>query len=129
MYMGAMAVLALVAYLALRPRPQTETLEPKPAAAPTIATAPTAASATDAGAPPASTRPQITPIVPPGPSNAVPEPKLEPLEVDVVPAAPELGGFVPGSVGTVSVQIDPNAAHRQQALEETRRQIQSQMQR
>jgi len=127
MYVGALAVLALVAFLALRPRPQTDSLEPRTAAAPAIATVPTAAI--DAGAPPASTRPQITPVVPAGPSNAVPEPRLEPLESDVVPAAPTLRDFAPAGVGTVDVQIDPNATRRQQALEETRRQIQTQMQR
>lgn len=126
MYVGALAVLALMAFLGLRARPQTETLEPKPV----VATAPAAsAPAIDAGAPRASARPQITPIVPAGPSQAVPEPKLEPLERDIVPAAPELIDVAPANVGTIDVQIDPNGASRQQALEETRKQIESQMKR
>ena len=130
MYAGALAVLGLVAFLALRPRTQTETLGPKPAATPAIATAPTSTSPDiDAGATSASTRPQITPIVPAGPSNAVPEPKLEPLEQDVVPAAPKLSGLAPANLGTLDVQIDPTAARSQRALEETRRQIDSQMRR
>jgi hypothetical protein len=126
MYVGALALLAVMAFLGLRARPQTETLEPKPV----VATMPAAsAPAIDAGAPAASARPQITPIVPAGPSNAVPEPKLEPLERDVVPAAPELIDVAPATVGTIDVQIDPNGASRQQALEETRKQIESQMKR
>ena len=130
MYVGALVVLAVAAFLALRPRTQTESLGPKPVAAPAIATAPTAAApATAVGAPPVSTRPQITPIVPAGPSNAVPEPQLEPLEREVVPAAPKFADIAPASVGTIDVKIDPNAARRQQALDETRRQIESQMQR
>jgi len=67
--------------------------------------------------------------VPAGPSNAVPEPQLEPLEREVVPAAPKFADIAPASVGTIDVKIDPNAARRQQALDETRRQIESQMQR
>jgi hypothetical protein len=126
MYVGALAVLALMAFLGLRARPQTETLEPKPV----VATVPAAsAPAIDAGAPRASARPQITPIVPAGPSQAVPEPKLEPLEREVVPAAPALTDIAPANVGTIDVRIDPNAARRQQALEETRKQIESQMKR
>jgi hypothetical protein len=126
MYVGALAVLAVMAFLGLRARPQTETLEPKPM----VASVPAAtAPAIDAGTPQASARPQITPIVPAGPSNAVPEPKLEPLERDVVPAAPELIDVAPANVGSIDVQIDPNGASRQQALEETRRQIESQMKR
>jgi hypothetical protein len=126
MYVGALAVLAVMAFLGLRARPQTETLEPKPM----VATVPAAtAPAIDAGTPQASARPQITPIVPAGPSNAVPEPRLEPLERDIVPAAPELIDVAPANVGSIDVQIDPNGASRQQALEETRRQIESQMKR
>jgi hypothetical protein len=129
MLVGAVVVVAAVAFLALRPRAETESLAPK-TAAPTIATAPGAgAAASGVGAPPAAARPQITPIVPAGPSNAVPEPKLEPLERDVVPAAPELGEFTSANVGTVDVHIDPNGTRRQKALEETRKQIESQMQR
>jgi MYXO-CTERM domain-containing protein len=128
MYAGALAVLGLVAFLALRPRSETETLGPKPAATPAIATAPTSTS-TAADAPSGSTRPQITPIVPAGPSNAVPEAKLEPLEQEVVPAAPKLSGLAPANLGTLDVQIDPTASHSQRALEETRRQIDSQMRR
>jgi hypothetical protein len=126
MYVGALAVLAVMAFLGLRARPQTETLEPKPM----VASVPAAtAPAIDAGTPQASARPQSTPIGPAGPSNAVPEPKLEPLERDIVPAAPELIDVAPANVGSIDVQIDPNGASRQQALEETRRQIESQMQR
>jgi len=129
MYVGALAVLAVVAFLALRPRTQTESLEPKPASAPAVATVPATAPGLDVGASAASARPQITPIVPSGPSNAVPELKLEPLEQEVVPAAPKLRDLTPDNVGVIDVQIDPNAERRQKALEETRRQIESQMQR
>jgi hypothetical protein len=78
-----------------------------------------------------SARPQITPIVPPGPAPEADVPVSAPSSDGVVPAAPRISA-VPasalGNVGSLGVDIDPTAAARQKGLEATRRQIESQLQ-
>ncbi|HEX5820098.1 MAG TPA: hypothetical protein VFY20_14515, partial [Gemmatimonadales bacterium] len=129
MYLGAVAVLGAMAFLALRPRADVESLAPKPVAP--VASRPTpAATGIAADAQAASMRPQITPIVPPGPSPELTAPDPEPVAAPVVPAAPRVKEMLPESaVGNLDLQLDPTAAQRQKALEETRRQIETQMQR
>jgi len=132
MVAGAVMMAALIAFLALRPRAQVESLEPKP-----LASAPAAgrfAPSNTAGAPVNgldASRPQITPVVPPGPSDATTELATKPTTNTVVPAAPKLSG-IPAStlsnMGALDIPTDPTAPTRQKALEETRRQIETQMQ-
>lgn len=132
MVAGAVVLMAAAAFLALRPRADVDSLEPMPvAAAPAALPTPSTTGASMGYA--ASARPQITPIVPPGPSLELAEERLQPIEQTVVPAAPKLTGAVPESalrnVGAIDVPMDPTVEQRHRALEETRRQIESQMQR
>jgi hypothetical protein len=130
MYVGAVVVLGAMAFLALRPRADVESLAPKPSA-PMASRPSPAVTGTVVDAPTESERPQITPIVPPGPSLELtaPAPDAEPA-APVVPAAPKVREMVPASaVGNLDLQLDPTAAQRQRALEETRRQIETEMQR
>lgn len=129
MYVGAAAVLGAMAFFALRPRSDVESLAPKPNAPVASKTAPSPSGiSVDEQA--ASMRPQITPIVPSGPSDELTAPTPEPAAAPVVPAAPRIKDMVPSSaVGNLDLQLDPTAAQRHKALEETRRQIETQMQR
>jgi hypothetical protein len=129
MYVGAAVVLGAMAFFALRPRADVESLAPKPTA-PVASKGAPASSGISVDAHAASMRPQITPIVPSGPSAEVTDPTPEPAAAPVVPAAPRIKDMVPSSaVGNLDLQLDPTAAQRQKALEETRRQIETQMQR
>ena len=124
MYVGAVAVLGAMAFFAMRPRADVESLAPKPAAAPMAVRPSSPPSVLDAGA----QRPQITPDVPPGPSPDVAT--ASPEAAPVVRPAPKFSAAVPeAAVGNLDLQMDPTAASRQKALEETRRDIESQMQR
>ena len=122
MYVGAVTVAGAIAFFAMRPRANVESLAAKPVAAPVAARHSSAPSTIDGQA----QRPQVTPDVPPGPSEAATTPDAAP----VVRPAPKLSAAVRASaVENLDLQMDPTAASRQKALEETRREIESQMQR
>ena len=134
MIAGAVVVMAVVAFLALRPRSEVDSLDPNPIAArPASSQSPSGATQATLSATPSGERPQVTPVVPPGPSlDPTAGAETESKDV-VVPAAPRLRGAVPESalrsVGSIKVDMDPTAASAQKGLEETRRQIEEQMQR
>jgi hypothetical protein len=134
MIAGALIVAAIVGFLALRPRSEVESLDPRtPAVAATPAQPSTSTPASNVASS-GSTRPQITPVVPPGPSPELPAAApVEETRGEVMPAAPRLVDKVPESafkdVGAISVDVDPTATQRQKALEATRRQIETEMQR
>ena len=122
MYVGDVAVAGTIAFFAMRPRANVESLAAKPVAAPVAARRSSAPSTIDGQA----QRPQVTPDVPPGPSEAATTLEAAP----VVRPAPKLSAAVrAGAVDNLDLQMDPTAASRQKALEETRREIESQMQR
>ncbi|MFL5521348.1 MAG: hypothetical protein ACJ8B6_10450 [Gemmatimonadales bacterium] len=122
MYVGAVAVAGAIAFFAMRPRASVESLAAKPVATPVAARHSSAPSAIEGQA----QRPQVTPDVPPGPSEAATTSDAAP----VVRPAPKLSAAVrAGAVDNLDLQMDPTAASRQKALEETRREIESQMQR
>jgi hypothetical protein len=128
MFVGGAVVLCAIAFFALRPRADVESLAPKSAATPVATKSSPAASGVEIDAQAASMRPQITPIVPPGPSDG--QATEEPVAAPVVARAPKMSNMVPASaVGDLDLQIDATTAQAQRALEETRRQIQTEMQR
>jgi len=132
MVAGALAVAAAIAFLALRPRAQVESLEPKPLASAPIAAKRAAPGPAGAVTGAEASRPQITPVVPPGPSVETADVETKPTPAAVVPAAPKLSGLPTAALGSMSgldIPTDPTAPSRQKALEETRRQIETQMQR
>jgi len=122
MYVGAVAVVGAIAFFAMRPRADVESLAAKPVSAPVATRYSSAPSTIDGQA----QRPQVTPDVPPGPSEAATASDATP----VVRPAPKISAAVRASaVDNLDLQMDPTAASRQKALEETRREIESQMQR
>ncbi|MCU0620505.1 MAG: hypothetical protein MUC69_03255 [Gemmatimonadales bacterium] len=145
---AAVAVLAAIAFLALRPRSTTEPLDP--ARTPTTATraaGTTATSAPRTTATPVATgeeapraaRPSVTPDVPAAPRGATVSASAassrqggETSEAEAVVEAPLVPGFVPDAglargVSAPPLAIDPLATRKQQDLEATRQKIDSQM--